>query len=140
MSLWLSPTLRKAYQKQEPQNTLDDALRNCGLDLGFATRTDLIAASVTNNASRSLPEDLRKRMLEFCESRDIVQLYATLERHPSYDFKRFYDRETGTTNIVIADRSGNIIALVNPRGLKDRLTAADNIDNCLLYTSDAADE
>ena len=128
ISLWLPSKLRSAFRQQDPNDNLNAELRACEFETPFASRRELVAASAVAGKTKRIPAALRKRLIEFSESHDVVQLYSAVKAFDEFKFNRYFDKQTNSTLIAIANARGEVLALLNPRGLSNRLTSVDKIE------------
>jgi hypothetical protein len=110
--LWISPTVRATYRQQTENRRLDAQFRSVGIETDESDFNGLLGAA-GRRCSRSVPMELRRRLMQYLTNQDVVLLYALKKDWPGYGFSRVIDSNSRQAFLIVSNPDGKMNAIVN---------------------------
>ena len=117
--LWLSPLTRSAYRQQNTNQLYSAQFES----LSIASQTGnlpqyLVAKGLSGYP---VPQELRRQLVDYLDTRDIVKLAALKHNWPTWQFERFVDQNTQQSYLLVQHSEQAIVLVVNLQPLMNRV-------------------
>jgi len=117
--LWLSPLTRSAYRQQTSNRLYGAQFESLSIASQFGSLHDHLLT--TGLARQLVPDGLRSELVNYLNTRDIVELAAIKNNWPDWHFERFVDRNTQQSYLLVKHPEQAVALVMNLEPLLNRI-------------------
>jgi len=122
--LWLSPLTRSAYRQQNTNQIFSAQFESLSITTQSGNLADYLLAK--GLSSTPVPEALRRQLVNYLDTRNIVELAAMLSNWSAWHFERFIDQNTQQSYLLVQQSEQAIALVLNLQPLMNRVAVQVN--------------
>ena len=117
--LWLSPLTRSAYRQQTSNRLYAAQFESLSINTQYGSLHDHLLTS--GMARQHVPDGLRDQLINYLNTRDIVQLAAIKRNWSDWHFERFLDQNTQQSYLLVKSPEQVTVLVMNLEPLLNRV-------------------